>query len=436
MPEFARDVMSTIPSIFSNTMPSYTAVGGTERAASTGLSAILLTRGGRYPRRTLFQELEKSGFDYIIAIEGPQERYDLEELSGRFPFVRFILLKEAISPGEQINLAVSELSGPLFFVLWNDLRILHSGGAARMAERLFCSAEELKAGNKGPNKRLCTVPVIQNSHFETLPTLIAPAIFRGTVKPVLFSSTKEGAPTLYPFDGVGLYDRDRFVKMGGFDSTLKNTHWQLMDFGFRSHLWGEEIQATQLVRLSYNGEAPPHDSTAEESYRRFYLKNLAPVFRGDNAHLPIRRFFSYLFRSGGDPFQAWAEFAEARRWVKTNCYRFRCDAKALTGLWDNPGGEHAGSGTAFSSGSSAAAEKKPSVSGETSPSFNAILSPDITDKPPSGIAVEPSPDITAEVSPGETPQPEGQADESPVIKSRDDEIPELVPAQLPPKECV
>ncbi|GHT96752.1 hypothetical protein FACS1894141_7220 [Spirochaetia bacterium] len=80
--------MNTIPSIFNNTMPSYTAVGGTERGASTGLSAILLNRGGRYPRRTLFQELEKTGFDYIISMEGPQERYDVEDLSGRFPIVR------------------------------------------------------------------------------------------------------------------------------------------------------------------------------------------------------------------------------------------------------------------------------------------------------------------------------------------------------------
>ncbi|MDR2103819.1 MAG: hypothetical protein LBP42_06940, partial [Treponema sp.] len=102
--------MNTIPITFNDTLPSYTAVGGALRRASTGLSAILLNRGGRYPRRTLFQELEKTGFDYIISLEGPQERYDVEELSGRFPFVRFILLKENLSPGEQINLAVSELT--------------------------------------------------------------------------------------------------------------------------------------------------------------------------------------------------------------------------------------------------------------------------------------------------------------------------------------
>ena len=145
--------MNTTPSIFRPPgVPSYTAVGGSERAASTGLSAVLLNRGGRYPRRTLFQELEKAGFDYILSIEGTGERYDLEDLSGRFPFVRFILLKEQISAGEEINLAAAELTSPFFFVLWNDHRLFEGTFAARMVE-LF------------GGKRLCTVPLIQNSRF-------------------------------------------------------------------------------------------------------------------------------------------------------------------------------------------------------------------------------------------------------------------------------
>jgi hypothetical protein len=311
-------------------------VGGARRAASTGLSAILLNRGGRYPRRTLFQELEKTGFDTIISIESPQERYDLEELSERFPFVRFILLKENLSLGERINLAVSELASPLFFVLWNDLRILTScGGADRMAERLFFTPEELRK-NQSPSgcRRLCTAPVIQNVQIETLPTLIAPAFYRNTVKTLFLAPLREGMPSLYPFDGVGIYDKDRFKKLGGYDGSLKNSYWQLMDFGFRAHLWGEAIQSTQMIRLSYSGETPPEDSTADENYRQFYLKNMAPVFRGDMAHIPLRRFPGYLYRSGGDLFQAWSDFSEGRRWVWENRFRFRRDARSLTDLWD------------------------------------------------------------------------------------------------------
>jgi hypothetical protein len=291
----------------------------------------------------MFQELEKTGFDYIVSVEDA-EHYDIEELSTRFPFVRFILLKEASgageapSPGELINLAVSEIPSPLFFVLWNDLSIIHSGGAGRIADRLNCTTEDIRSGNPGPTRRLCTTPVIQNFRFETLPTLITPVLERGTVRPELSATEREGAPSLFPFDGVGVYDRDRFIKLGGFDITLKSPYWQLMDFGFRACLWGEEIRSTQHIRLSYNGRIPIADGTADESHRRFYLKNLAPVFRGDGAEIPARRFFSYLVRSGKDPFMAWADFKEARSWVMANRYRFHTDARALVELWDTSGG--------------------------------------------------------------------------------------------------
>jgi hypothetical protein len=327
--------MNTIPTIFKTPTPSYTAVGGKERYASTGLSAVLLNRSGRYSRRAVLQELDKTGFDYVISMECNGERYDVEELSGRFPFVRFILLPQSLSPGEQINLAARELSSPLFFVLWNDLRIVAGGGAGRIAGRLCLSQEDLKAGGAGAFRRLCTVPVIQNTRCETLPTLTAPAVSRGKIRPLIFSPKKEELPSLYPFDSVGVYDRDRFIRLGGFDTTLKNPYWQLMDFGFRSYLWGEEIRVTQQIKLSWEGEFPVADTSPDESYRRFYLKNLALVFRGDYAHLPLGRFFTYLRRSGVDPFSAWEEFFQARRWIKTNRYRFRGDARTVNDLWED-----------------------------------------------------------------------------------------------------
>jgi hypothetical protein len=314
-------------------MPSYTAVGGALRGNATGVSAILLNRKGRYPRRTLFTELEKAGFDYVVSLEGPQDRYDLEDLSDRFSFARFLILKESIGLGEQINLAVSEIASPLFFVLWNDLRILHGADAAKISSWFWL--------NKGA-KRFCTVPVIQTPRLETLPTLTAPALYRPrlpwrsreAVRSLRFPPLKEAQPSLYPFDAVGLYDRERFVRLGGFDRTIQNPYWQLMDLGFRAHLWGEEIRSTQLIRLTYDGEPSPEDATADAGYRRFYLRNLAPVLRKDAAHVPLRIFFSYYFRTGRGPFAAWEEFKENRKWVSDNALRFKRDARNLATLWE------------------------------------------------------------------------------------------------------
>ncbi|MCL1814599.1 MAG: hypothetical protein FWG27_02095 [Treponema sp.] len=323
--------MSTIPITFSGfpgegMLPSYTAVGGSERMASTGLSAVLLNRGGRYPRRTLFQELKKIGFDYILSIEGPQERYDVEDLSGRFPFIRFILVKDKITPGEGINLAAAELSGPYFFVLWNDHQFFNGINASKMTE-LF------------GGRRLCTVPAVQNSRFEILHTLSSPVYCRDSRKEAIRTlpgaPAKENQSTLFPYDWLGFYDRERFLRLGGFDREIVHPHWQLMDFGFRSYLWGEELRSTQVIRLVYDGAAALPDSTAENSYRLFYLKNLAPEWRSDHAYLPLRCFPGYLARSGWDLPGAWMEFSRERRWVLKNQNRFQCDARSLAEWWES-----------------------------------------------------------------------------------------------------
>lgn len=312
-------------------LPSYTAVGGTQRAASTGLSLVLLNREGRYPRRTLFQELERKGFDYIISVEGEQERYDLEDLCGRFPFVRFILVKEKITTGEEINLAAAELTSPGFFVFWNDYKLLNGITAAKMADSFN-------------GKRLCTVPVIQNSQYETLHTLMTPVLYkekphkRETVRVLPEIPVRDNQCALFPYDWLGIYDRERFLRMGGFDRDIASPYWQLMDFGFRSWLWGEEIRSALNIRLVYDGAAPLIDTAAAASYRLFYLKNLAPEWRVDHAHLPLRFFPRYLAGKGWDIPGAWNEFSRERKWVIRNRNRFQKDARTVTDLWEHGSG--------------------------------------------------------------------------------------------------
>jgi len=337
----ARDVMSTIPTTFNEMLPSYTVVGGREcghsmeRHASTGISAILLNRSRRYTRRNLFYDLEKTGFDNIISIELSPPSYDIDELAAIFPFVRFVLLQQPLSLGEQINLAVSELDTPLFFVLWNDLKINTGGSARRMAERLTCTNGAAESnGGKTLYRRLCTVPVIQTSRYDTLPTLMVPALRHNRMQTMFLYPTSEGLSSLYPFDGVGIFDRERFIRLGGFDGTLKSSYWQLMDFGFRAYLWGEEISSTQMIRLSYEADFPTEKNSNSPDYDRFYLKNLAPVFLGDHAYLPLRRFPRFLLQANDGLSAAWDNFTESRRWVNANSFRWHCDSKSIIKRWD------------------------------------------------------------------------------------------------------
>jgi hypothetical protein len=222
-------------------------------------------------------------------------------------------------------------------VLRSDIKIVAGGTASRMAERLTLSREndEESEEKKTGFKRLCTVPVLVNSSYEVLPTLVAPVTSRKRMRTMFMEPVFEGQYSLYPFDGIGIYDRERFILTGGFDTTIKNSTWQLMDFGFRAHLWGEEIALNLHFKLLSDGGLPAEDYTIDESYNRFLLKNLAPVFKGDYAHLPLYRFLSILFTSQTDFFSTWKEFSEGRNWVKKNKFRWKCDDLAVTGKWDN-----------------------------------------------------------------------------------------------------
>ncbi|MDR2865430.1 MAG: hypothetical protein LBV68_07470 [Spirochaetaceae bacterium] len=328
-------------SLIENPVPAYTVVGGNEHRGSSGVSAILLNRGVRYPRRSLFYELGKAGFDYVVSVEGPNEHYDLDELSRLFPFVRFILLSETVNIGEQINIAVSEIKSPLFFVLWNDLKILYGGTAAKIAERIVLPPEKVVHDNEKKRwyKRLCTIPVFQNPEFETLPTASGPLMIKKKFEIARFSPGKEDMPSLYPYDAVGIYDRERFLDLGGFDTEIKSEHWQLLDFGFRAWLWGEQIRCTQLIRLRYEGFKKIEDTTYDESYWHFFLKNLSPVLRCNTdtkelyAHLPLKNFFTFLFKAGQGPLNAAHYFLNARHWVYEHRLNWKTSAKALTQEW-------------------------------------------------------------------------------------------------------
>jgi hypothetical protein len=326
--------MNTIPTIFNEKITAYTAVGNKERAAATGISAVILNRPG-LARRTFLQDIEKTGFDNVISIESRAPHYDIEELSQKFPFVRFILPEKELNLGEQINLAASEVQSPLFFVIYSDMKIIAGGNARRMAERLSVAGEEDEKKEKEAGfKRICTVPVIMNSNYESLPTIASPVTQKRKMKTVLLEPHAEGELSLYPFNGIGIYDRQRFIMTGGFDITLGSSHWQLMDFGFRSWLWGEEIALSLQLKLSCDAEMPSEDYTVEKSYMRYYLKNIAPVFRGDHAHLPLYMFPSYLNKSGEDFFASWEEFKETRKWIKTNKFRWKTDARGITSRWE------------------------------------------------------------------------------------------------------
>lgn len=315
--------MNSIPLIFNERKIAYTIVGGGLKQSDeeySQVTVVLLNRGGRYYRSAVFQNLEKAGFSSVISVELSAEPYDVENLSVRFPSVKFLIPQESVSVGDMINIAMAETFSPKVFVVWNDIRV------SSISDRLVSKLPVEEA--------ICVSPVLTSQRMEALPVQMVPALNRHSFQVEPMACYRDGCPTLYPFDFVGVYNRERFIKLGGYDHTLSNPYWQNLDFGFRSHLWGEKIIVSSSFRLGYDGEVPQEDISADASYTTFFLKNLMPVFRRDEAYIPISRFFSFCAKSPVGFFSSWALFRSARTWVRINRYRFIHDAETTVGQWE------------------------------------------------------------------------------------------------------
>ncbi len=320
--------MSTIPLTLNDRPIPYTVVGGRKgKAGPEGLpvSVVLLNRGNRLYRAQLLAELERVGFDSILSMESGADDPEMESLASRFPRVRFLLLQQDATAGERINIGMRESRGPFVFVLWNDQRLSTAALSSRFFERI---AEQ---------DFLCTAPFLSARDGSPVPSLLAPAFERNGLRVLALPPQRDGDKTLFPFDGCGIYSRDKFIQTGGFDGTIPDPWWQKMDFGFRAWLWGEEIRMAQALRVGYAEPAPLEDTTPGESYGRFFLKNLAVRVREEGGKVPLAAFLPFLARASRNPFPAVSEFREAREWVRINRYRFRCDARSVVDLWEPVG---------------------------------------------------------------------------------------------------
>lgn len=303
----------------------YTVVGG--RRIDRGMpqprsvSLVLLNRGTKLDRIQLFRGLEALKVDEVVSIEGPSATYDVENLAGRFAKTRFLLLNRESSPGEQINVAMDEALGRYVYVVWNT--ITPGPIPPRIIERIK------------DERLLCVVPIMRNERSELIPTIQAPAFFRSRLRVVPVPPSKDGMPSLYPFDYVGMYDKERFQRTGGFDTEIETPYWQKMDFGFRAHMWGERIVCATSLRVSLKSRDVAEDTTPDSSYSRFYLKNLSIRFNGDNGDLPRRKFPQFYLRTGGSLASSIQLFRRIRRWVSQNRFRFVQDARRVTELWED-----------------------------------------------------------------------------------------------------
>ncbi len=315
--------MNSIPLIFNERQINRAVLGGKEQNpfAKLKLAVILLNKKGCQFRVPVLESLVQTGFEQIISIENNPENYIIEDLVHKYPFVKFIIPLEKVTDGELINIGMSEVSADYVLVIRDTLKI----------EPNFLSQRILEKVNE--MNIFCVVPRLICTSIPSFNIISAPSVQGSVFKVEKSSAVNEGTSTLFCVDSIGIYNRRKFIQLGGFDYTITNPHWQNADLFFRSWLWGEKSQVTTLLHFTYTDEIPVEDISADLSYSRFYLKNLLPHFDEDHGVIPKSSVFVYLFRSGCGLMESIRQFKDARRWVEVNKFRFKIDAKYLVENW-------------------------------------------------------------------------------------------------------
>ncbi|MGI5057995.1 hypothetical protein [Treponema pectinovorum] len=315
--------MNSIPLIFNEKPVSINILGGSESVLDVKLSCglILLNTKGSQFRDSTLKNLVKQGFEQIVSIENSAENYNVENYVHRYPTVKFIIPLEKATEGELINLGMKELKSDFVLVIKDSINLSGDILTERLLEKLCDS------------KNFCTAPRLCASGYSSIPNIFYPGVKACVFQVLNSSSYCDGCKTLYPLDNIALYDRNKFIQLGGFDYTIKSPHWQSLDLFFRAWLWGEKIKISTAFCLCYENSIPVEDLSADFSYSRFYLKNLLARYDEDHALIPNSSFFVYLSRASCGLLEAIRQFSAAKKWVSINKYRFKFDAKYLVENW-------------------------------------------------------------------------------------------------------
>jgi nitrogen regulatory protein PII-like uncharacterized protein len=230
--------------------------------------------------KTLKWYSENMNFCLHAVISG--ERGDITAFKKDFPDITFIVFPSMCSLGESINTIADECFTTFFMIVRSDVEIIRFEGAY-----LF----DILNSKESP---VALVPAIANSNKEIVPSMRAPRLTNNLIDPYSYfphMASTEVFQTLYPFRGMGLFDRALFQRLRGYDVEIKSEYYQCLDFGIRCNEFGHHIGSTSAFiisfpeRLSLMEDRSPEEGLDKVHTRALGVeiinsKNFAHKFRG------------------------------------------------------------------------------------------------------------------------------------------------------------
>lgn len=195
---------------------------------------------------------------------GEESQYDYELLSSKYPKINYIMFKEVVPFAVMANTFANECRTTYFLLSRSD--VIFEKLSLEKAIDLF----------KLEVKSSCVVPSFKNKIDELLPTLFVPYLNKESVEVLSFLPTDQINQSLYPFFGVGLYERALFQRLRGFDQQIEGFWWQLLDFGIKSWLYGYPIlNLSSMEAKFFNRQLVIEDRSATNTIKRSLTKALS-----------------------------------------------------------------------------------------------------------------------------------------------------------------
>lgn len=203
-------------------------------------------------------------FNYCLHVVTQADRLSLEEMQSRYSSVTFIVYPSSPSLAERINALADVCMTTYFFALRSDTNLMSFD---------WKPLEDRMKEDEHPAV-LC--PWVFNKSNEKIPTIRAPHLNGRDIDPLSFMPTMQCSDNLYPFLGMGLYDRALFQRLRGYDEEISGAYWQSLDFGMRCWLYGYPIYTTSdAAVLFYSKQFLIEDRSEQQGFQRFYSKALS-----------------------------------------------------------------------------------------------------------------------------------------------------------------
>ena len=203
-------------------------------------------------------------FNYCLHVVSQAERFPVDEMQARYPDVTFIVFPKAPSLAERVNALADVCMTTYFLTMRSDTNLMNFDW------------KPIEAKMKAEDHPAMISPWIFNKSNEEIPTLRAPHMRGKEVEPLSFMPSAKCHENLYPFLGIGLYDRALFQRLRGYDEEISGADWQTLDFGVRCWLYGYPVYTmSDIAVLFYSKQFLIEDRSEQQGFERFYSKALS-----------------------------------------------------------------------------------------------------------------------------------------------------------------